>query len=515
MAKLRTALDVAEARRFTEHRGIVDAKNKYDVVSQEASTKRRRATIETTAETGDTSTQLSPLKRLQMIALCRDSQRNFSASKSMMHQIGINVIGSHFKLRIRTKHDRKNLDDPLTAAENWFNRIWAPAAEFKRGMHLAEFNKLLFQSVIREGDVGMLFDADLVKTGRLIAYEADQICTPADKEKATPKGYSWDEGILSDQYGRERGYFVTRDRGATSSLSKNGNVFPRDPLDESKNNFRLLRMPWRFGQGRGIPEIASTIADMLDLYEMRTAEHQTAKLAAAKGGAVYTDTQNFPQPGDTRVPGANDENQTSAPQRTYERMERLAGGYFEYLEKGDKIEWFNPNRPNVNFSQYYDHVVRSAGSAYGMAKAYALMQADSSYTAFRGELIMTWVTFAHWQKWCERNIRDWQAIRALNFAIKQGHIKPLPDGWEHTMSWTWPKMPSVNPLIDQQTFLAALKNGATTLADELGADWDEILEELSEELESARAKKLPLAMFETKSGGVTTGDNSTTKTDGE
>ena len=488
-------------------------KAQHDAVSTGAKKMRRQPVIETTDETGEGSRQLPPMSRLLMINLCRDAVRNFSQSKCIVRQFGLSVVGTEFKLRIRIKHDRKDAKDPITQAENWFNRIFAPAAEFRNGLHLCEFNKLSVETLMHTGDMGMLFDADWLQTGKLLAYEGDQIMTPSDAPEATKK--NWHDGVYTDTYGREIGYFATSKRGLNSARMEDGVVFKRDPLDETNNNFKLLRMPWRHNQKRGIPEIATAVADMLDLYEMRSKEIQTAKVNATMAGSVIKDpamggTTLTDKRLDPNVKEADAENETTPTKDpNYKSFEALTGGYFEYIQKGEKVDWYDPKRPNVNFEAFNNFVAKSSGAGIGLARCYTLLEASTSYTAFRGEMIMTWVTFSFWQKWLERNVRDWQAIRALTFAQATGLIPALPEGWQFALGWGHPRMPSVNPLIDQQTFLAQLKNGSTSWQKELGPEYEEIFEELAENIEQANEKGIPLAIFETKSGSIINTDGST------
>ncbi len=483
--------------------------NQYDAVNASSGKKRRRPVIETAGETGKNSRQLPPLKRLAALALVRDSIRNFSNARSILRQMALNVVGTKYKVIIKhpelkgLSKDAKQ-DHPVTRAQNWFNTVWAKSPDFRNDNHLFDVNRLLLSAVVQDGDVGMLFDRDFLKTGKIITFESDQICDP----EPLPAGViSSEDGVLKDQYGREVGFFTHFQRGKASAKLAEGHVFPRNLEDPSENMFRLLRMPWRPNQGRGISELFTSVADLLDIYEMRAKELQSAKVTASFGMAVEKNPDEGPIISDRRLdPDLSDEDaeaeeiEEAEESENYERLEALAGGYFEYLKKGEKISSISANRPNLDGIPFSEFIIRSAGSSIGMARCYATMQAQTSYTAFRGEMIMTWVMFYYWQKWVERYIQDWQVARAINWGNRENAFGNLPDDWHLYCAFAHPKMPSLNPLLDQQTFLAALKNGATNLEEELGPGWLGIVEELIAEVEFMREAGLPHAMFETVAG---------------
>jgi len=129
-------------------------------------------------------------------------------------------------------------------------------------------------------------------------------------------------------------------------------------------------------------------------------------------------------------------------------------------------------------------------------------------------MIMTWVTFSWWQKWLERYVQDWQAVRALRWAMDRGDIPALPVGWEAAMAWQHPRMPSVDTLKDQQTFREAVKNGTTSLEHEYGPAWAERIEELGREVEEYAKNGLPHPLFQTASGGVIEPSNTNTEDEG-
>jgi hypothetical protein len=156
-------------------------------------------------------------------------------------------------------------------------------------------------------------------------------------------------------------------------------------------------------------------------------------------------------------------------------------------------------------AEFIEAVLCHAGAAFGLARAYACLRADTSYTAFRGDMIMSWQgAFFPMQKWLERSFADWVAVKALRWAMRRNLIKTLPAGWEQSLSWRWPRMPEVQVDTAQNAIALALKNGTTDFAQEIGPDWKQHFDSLAEQIAYARAKGIPLSVMEMKSGGQQT-----------
>ena len=511
-ANLRAALtDSAMRRRIAENdfaaRRLSRVSARYDAVAPTDGNRRRASEIDLQEETGAQSRQLKPYDRLALLALTRDAQRNFSATRAIMRQLRLNVVGWQHKLYL-------DPDLNTEAAQTWFNVTFARNCSFRDDAHISELWGLSFDSVIRDGDCGQFFDRDLAQSGRLIYYEADQICDLSASDLPKVGAALSQDGVLRDSFGREIGYCVNRvRRGATSCGLADAMIFPRDPLDDSANMFRLLRLPWRHNQGRGISELAATVNDMLDCYDMRTRELQSARLAASMGMKVKRGKKdegelppNFATDavadGDALAdPAAAEEEALS----NYERFEHLTGGYIEYLDEGDDVESIDINRPNINGIAFVDWVVANAGSSLGMAKAYALVQAGGSYTQFRGDMVMTWVLFEFWQKWIERHMKDWTALRAIPYAVERGLIKTAPaEGWQNTMVWAHPRMPNVDVTKEQDGITKAMKNGTLDPSDIIGPDWEKKSDKIFAFFDKWRGRGYTAAAMESASGNPST-----------
>jgi capsid protein len=250
-----------------------------------------------------------------------------------------------------------------------------------------------------------------------------------------------------------------------------------------------------------------------DLYEILAKELQSAKVAASiagwtkrtdavtnwddpSTGSAYLPENSGKDATTTALEGANS---TDPAQPNYERFESLTGGMWEYLAKGDEIGFADIDRPNVHLAEFMEAVLGHAGASVGLARAYTILRADSSYTSFRGDMVLSWATFYMLQKWLERDYADWVAHKAINYAIRKG-ILTLSAGWEQAISWSWPVMPNVDELKEANAVKQSLKNGTTDFSQQLGPDWRRKLQSYAEQVDEIRRLNLPLSVLETIGG---------------
>ena len=487
--------------------------NKYDSVAPSADRKRRKTEIETQNE----EQILRPTDRFKAINLARDLERNFTNGKNLIRQLKVNVVGAKGgKVRLKTDTDFDK------QAADWFNSDWAKNCDSRDDNHFNDFLKLIVASVAREGDCLAVFDDINEDDGKLIFYEADQLVSvdASDWEKQT----EWVEkvkvgketktiplkqesGVVYNSFGRVVAYIVTAKRGLQTAKITDVTIL-------AAGSAKLLKSTWRFNQLRGTGDMITASADLQDIYEMRAKELQSAKVAASFAAAVQKKDavmdavlRGGNNPEDLLSSGSSG---SSSAAKNYEALEALTGGYMEYLEPGEEIKILDHNRPNINGKEFFDFVNGSAGSAFGLSKTYSSLQVESSYTAFRGDMLLSWATFYDLQKWLERKFCDWVAKKAINWAIRKGILKNAPDGWERSISWIWPVMPQVDPVKDSNAKNNNIKNAYTTLEDELGPDWKEKIDSAAEQLNYAKEKGIPLSAYETVAG-ATVQENKTEK----
>jgi capsid protein len=445
-------------------------------------------------------------RRLRGCALGRDLERNYSPAKSMMHQFRVNVVGSLGKLKINT-------DDGQEGTE-YFNQVWSKDCDYRDDIDWSLMCGNVLCSAIREGDMLAVFDDQLTEddSGKLLTWEADQV-VPVSDDVLKAKGFdahTQDNGIIRDKWGKVVAYAATGKHGAgVVNDPESVTIFPRGIA-------RLVSNPWRLNQGRGTPSILTPSTNFIDLYEILSAQLITAKRALSQYAYVRRKdaVTDFDDPtsgaeflpenmGRTAAEVATDgANQSAQTEKNYESLEAHTGGLMDYIAPEDEVVFPAQEHPNPDLAAFLDAVNGYSGASMGLARAYSLLRADSSYTSFRGDMIMTWVTFYWLQKRIERAFADWVAVKVIEWAIRRKVIRGLVDGWQRKISWTWPTMPEVDELDAQNAIAAALKNGTTNYSELLGPDWRARMESYAEQVAVIRELGLPLSVLEMKSGGV-------------
>lgn len=482
---------------------------KYDAVDSNNSAKRRDPVVERDRE----DDILTVYQRQKASVLARDLQRNYTNACGMLHQLRVNVVGELAKAQFNSSDAAWN-----EAMGRWFNSDWAKNCDARDDLHWSDFVGLSLISTVREGSCLLVVDDFDRDDGKLIAWESDQLVTvdAADWKQNAPPAYrengepmQQDKGVIRDRRGRVRGYIVTGQHGQSSVKLDSATVLP-------VGRAKLLKRPWRFNQNLGVGELLTASADLQDAYEIRAKELQSAKVAASfamkvkrrEGVSDYDDPTaaqlSLPENYGQDATSVADSQAGGGTGRNYDRFEALTGGYMEYMADDDDIEPIDFQRPHVNLRDFLDYVTGTSGSAFGLASAYAKLRADSSYTSFRGDMILTWRTFAYFQKWTERHVCDWAVRRVAEWAVRKGVVPACKDAeWASKVSWLFPTMPQVDEQAEESAITQRLKNARTTFDELLGPDWKAKVDKLGDQLAYIRDRGIPLAAFETAAGAPT------------
>ena len=471
--------------------GLVKLGRGYEAVSQPFSSQRRAATVETSGE----DKQLTPVQRNQLVNLGRDMMRNAPERVMQDQQLRVNTVGwEGGKLYASFP---KEYRDAAEEVKHYFNKVWSLKAEFT---FRKNFNWIL-KTALTAQDVGgnavLVFDDGILTggngTGRVRGFEADEIAEipQSEFEKRFPKGWTQSRGFIYNQCGMFCGLFAsTSQRGKAVFDPSAGFVTLRlDPFDdEATPNFILLGDMRRFNQGRAVSPLVSALTALVDLHETVASEAQAAKLNAQMVGQIL---ESETAEAEDEEPGFSDREVEDATQALPDTVKfttkelKAIGAHFDKLPPGLKIELLDTKRPNLNIIAYVEHVTGVIGATRGLARVYATLKAQTSYTAFRGEQAISEQSFRESRKDMERNVCDPIARLVIARAVRLGLIKEkLPEHWGEMLAWNWPKMIEVNEKDAQSALKLKLENGVTSLTRELGpGEMERILDERRREKE--------------------------------
>lgn len=483
----------------------------YDVVSGVDQILRRRGQV----EFGGEDSALPAWNRLRMLNMARQGVRNGDSFRALMRQMELNVVGT-----VGGKATFAFPSDFAAAGTELRRRFasWARHAEFSDGLPLSKVLSLCVDTKFIGGDMVLLFDDGIVEdSGKILAFEPDEIGdVPKDWLESKFAGCSQRQGRIYNQNGRFIGVTVSRKyRGRTVFMHDEDGVLWLT-VDETRDvqDWTMLRDVWRFNQGRGVPAVAAPLDSLLDLESVTKYEVQAAmKNSQTLGQIVSTSNQ---QEGDEDA--ENDEldpelaRQAAAVRGDGEGSETPdavadaaetdveddgfsldhiegAGAVFDQLPDGYKMELLDTKRPNPNVEGFVKWLSGRSGAAVGLAKCYANMEATASYTAFRGEQVMSWPVFEEQQKDLERNVCDWALQKWFGWAARKGLLNGIrvPDGWTEYVSWAWPVMREVDVKRTAEAKKVQLENGLITLSELHPGDPDGFMLELKKDIERYHA----------------------------
>lgn len=459
----------------------------YEAVTEPYSQQRRQSTIEHAGE----DRQMTPAQRARIVNLQRDMMRNSPVRGAQDQQLRVNVVGAVGGKMYAAFP--KGYDDAAKAVMDYFNKKWFPRAEFTFRKNFNWLLKTALTAQDTNGNVVLVFDDGILTgghgTGRIRGFEGDEIASVPILEDYFPKGFRQSAGFVYNTSGMFCGAFVsTTQRGRAVFDPKLGILkLKQDPFDDDALvNWIALGDMRRFNQGRAVSPLTAAINTLVDLHETVGSEAQAAKLNAQLVGQILEDETADLDDGEPEafadVGSGSSDGEPKVVKFTTKQLNAI-GAHFDKMPRGLKIDLLRTERPNPNMPAYIDFLSGLVGGAKGLARVYSTLKAQTSYTAFRGEQVMTEPSFEEFRQDLERDVCDWAARCVITRAIKLGLItETLPEGWERMIAWRWPKMREVSEKDAQAALQLKLQNGITSLKRELGpGEVDAIIAERAEE----------------------------------
>lgn len=475
--------------------------------------------------------QLTDYARLKAIAINRNLLRSNSKALAIIGNrvtLGFGVV----KARFASNDEAWN-----RAANEFFNVDFARSARWDEEEHFVEIVQGIERALMTEGDVLVAIDDGWMgDTGKLLIWEADQLGEiPLQEWEANAPAWARSEdgtpffqahGVIVDSAGRTAGYVATRRQFADE---KAGNIsIPwAQAVCIPAEAARLVKNRFRFNQRRGVPSMLPVSDNLYDIDEMVKSELSSARVKAKLYSAVkHTDKEPLTtdqqalasdiyeqlRAADAGSSASNPDSGTGTDISTaeggkvltlprYEHLEAAVGGHTDYLAPGDEVIFPDMDRPNVDVATFFNELGDAAGASQGMTQGFTRMAVSSSYTAHRGETVITYAHLQNFRKRMEHQLLDWVGEKVIVRAIRRGFVPSPPDPrWAVKISWEFPPQDAIDPERQAKANFQRLKNGEVTFAELLGPGWRGQMEQLAEELKVARELGLPLDIFDTVAG---------------
>jgi lambda family phage portal protein len=206
----------------------------------------------------------------------------------------------------------------------------------------------------------------------------------------------------------------------------------------------------------------------------------------------------------TAGPDISIQRSTAATDGSGKRIEELSPGLFEYLNEGEDISAFNPNRPGNTFGMFIERILRDVAS--GLNMPYEILSKDftrSNYSNMRASLLEARRFFMVQQAFVSTKLCQPSLVYLLEEAYLKGEL-PILDFYLNReayvrVRWVSPGWQWIDPQNEVQASTDSINNNLSTLAEEIeskGGDWEDNLEQRARELKKIKEleKKYDVSM---------------------
>lgn len=418
----------------------------------------------------------------------RDLVRNDGIASGAIDTVVTNIIGSGIRPQSwldkeTLKIDEEYAEDLQKQIEKIWNR-WIPYADAGNRMDFYEIEELSERQRFVNGE-SIIIPLRIQDKNRpyglaLQIVESDRLDTPSDSRS----NKNIRLGVEIGKYGEPKGYWIRKTHpgdylysGRSGSNSADNYIRYPALTDMGLPNFFHLYHLKRPGQTRGEPFFAPVINLFKDRFEYMEAELVAARVAACF--AVFIKKQNAMDVAIGRSTADSDG----------KRIEELSPALIEYLNPGEDVATFNPNRPGGTFGLFMERILRDVSS--GLNLPYEVVAKDfsrSNYSNTRAALLEARRFFMMQQRFVSDKLGQPVFAMLLEEAYLRDELEIL-DFYENRpayvrANWITPGWQWVDPENEVNASVAAVDNNLSNLTEEAaahGRDWEETLEQRARE----------------------------------
>jgi len=439
----------------------------------------------------------------------RDLIRNDDYARGLQRAFVNNIVLTGIKLQSQVSKIRgEGFDEKTNDAieKSWVK--WSKNCDASGYGSLALLQQLIIKSFFESGEVFIRkiksSSDDSAIPFSLEVIEADQI---ADDQIAR----NWvgnktqnqvKMGIELDRWNRPVAYYVYSDHPGDygfRNVASSGRYITRVPAEEIIHLF-LKERP---GQTRGVPWLFSSINRLRNLSEYEKSEQIAARASANIAALITTEDADLLNEPEVEEVGEGEELEIV---ETVKANEALEPGSLMYLAPGEKVNSFDPSRPNSALPEFNAHMLR--GAAAGNGVTYEAISKDYSRSNYSSSRLSSldardlWRVLQAWfiEKFINPVYEEWLDMAVLagelnltNYEINREHYqaaKWISRGWE------W-----VDPDKEVKAIERAIRLGLTSRIQQAaknGYDFEEICKDLAREKEIAEKYGIELTVSDGK-----------------
>jgi len=445
--------------------------------------KRTKATT-ATWNPGTGSANADIIADLPMLrARSRDQLREAPVAIGAVNTACTNIVGTGLSMAPAIKADVLGLSQ--AQADAWMAdtrtrfEVWAANVDcdVARKLNFYAQQDLALRTTLESGDTFVVTPLLARQGGTALSLqiiEADRICNPnrgANTESLI-------EGIeIKTESGEAIACHIARIHpGDTRTAGNTWNrVVFRGEKTDRRNVLHLFRQ-LRPGQVRGVPWIAPILEPLKQISRYTEAELNAAVTNALFSVFIKMDPQAF-----------QDLFDQDAQQAIAKKAESWSGemesGKAINLLPGESVETASPGRPNAQFDPFVMSILRQIGMALEIPVEVLIMHFQSSYSAARGAMLLSWKFFRGRRDWLSTNLCQPVYELWLDNEIGSGRIAApgyfsdpfIRAAWRRAI-WTGDGPGSLDPAKEVQAAKGRVELGISTLQDESiqhdGVDWD-------------------------------------------
>ncbi len=443
----------------------------------------------------------------------RDLVRNDGIAAGAVHTIVTNIIGSGVRPQSRVDKDSLSInEDYADQLQKLIEKIWerwASYADAGGRMDFYQLEELSERQRFVNGE-SIIIPIRILDPKKQRPYSFALQTVEADRLN-TPNDLFWNKNIRSGvevgEFGEPLAYYIRKvhpgdifySKGSINNSSNNYNRY--EALNEMglPNVFHLYQV-MRSGQTRGEPFFAPVINLFKDRFEYMEAELVAARVAACF--AVFIKKQLATDLSIAR----------STKDSSDRRIEELSPGLLEYLEPGEDIQAFNPQRPGGTFGIFMERILRDVSA--GLNIPYEILAKDftrSNYSNMRASLLEARRFFMMQQRFVSIKLCQPVLITLIEEAYLKGEL-PILDFYQNRAAyvrtrWVAPGWEWIDPQNEVAASVDAINNNLSTLAEEAatqGRDWEDDLEQRARELKKIKEleKKFDIKMTNDKPSSI-------------